>query len=199
MGSGSASNTRCAALTCSTFLSLTPVKAEQNCKHSSNVKNPDPKICINSKVPGQGLVHGLLRQELVTYAQNKAGYIPNRSVVLFTFMPANYGADGIAARVVVMRDNGDGTDSQQTQRQTMQARELNSTTHRTEWTAEEIKAAIKAGRGYEHVVHANESYVGFPVLHNSGFWLLGRCNAVVMSWLTHLPFIFSSSTQEISY
>ncbi|GFP60365.1 glucan 1,3-beta-glucosidase [Trichoderma asperellum] len=134
-GAGSPSNTRCAALACSNF-NEPVVKAEQN---------------------WQGLSHGVLRLELQSAAQNQPGYDPSRSIILFRFRADNDGADGIAARVYVMEDIGNA-DQLVADRYTTQAKRqirVNSTMTGPGLTVEELKAQVRAGLGYETLVHEN--------------------------------------------
>ena len=167
----SPSNTRCAALTCSSFLE-SGVKAEQNCRPNSHLFYPIrrcwrgyPSLSLTRVWPaGQGFSHGLLRLELQSAALNEPGYVANQSIILFTFRPDNNGPDGIAARVLVMEDLGT-VDEVVGDRVTLQNRESkraegqNATLARKSFTTAELRARIKAGQGYEHVVPANLTYV----------------------------------------
>lgn len=106
-----------------------------------------------------------MRQELESAAQSHPAYVPYKSVIHFTFRADDDGADGIAARVLVMRDTGT-TDDLVADRYTLQNRGLNgsvvgenATAARKNYTTAELKARVKAGLGYEHLVHANLSYV----------------------------------------
>lgn len=115
---------------------------------------------------GQGLSHGLLRQELILASRGHAGYEAGKSIILFTLRTDDNGADGIAARVLVMRDTGTA-DEQEADRVTLQNRDslVNGTASlgvrekKNNYTTAELLARVKAGIGYEHMVHANLSYV----------------------------------------
>ncbi|KAI1810628.1 pectate lyase superfamily protein-domain-containing protein [Poronia punctata] len=146
---GSPSNTRCAALSCSTIGATVPIKAEQN---------------------WQGLSHGLLRQALVEAVLNKPGYVPSQSIVLFRFMPENDGADGVAARIAVVYDDGSSNEEPDIRnvyqngpirkRSDSGENYPNATTRsamRRTLTSAELRAVIKNGGGHEHLVHANLS------------------------------------------
>lgn len=129
---------------------------------------------------GQGLSHGLLRQELESAAESHPGYVPYKSVILFTFRADDDGPDGIAARVLVMRDLGT-VDELVADRYTLQNRGLNgsvvgenATVAGKNYTTAELKARIKAGLGYEHLVHANLSHV------SSDTWM--RLLLPTLSW-----------------
>lgn len=106
---------------------------------------------------GQGLSHGVLRLELESAAQNQPGYSPSRSIILFRFRADNDGSDGVAARVYVMEDIGNA-DQLVADRYTTQAKRLirvNTTMTGPGLTVEELKARVKAGLGYETLVHEN--------------------------------------------
>lgn len=110
-----------------------------------------------------------MRQELESAAESHPGYVPYKSVIHFTFRADDDGADGIAARVLVMRDTGT-SDELEADRYTLQNRGLNgsvvpenATVARKTYTTAEVKARIKAGLGYEHLVHANLSYVSSDI------------------------------------
>ena len=109
---------------------------------------------------GQGLAHQLLRSELKAAAQNLPGYNAANSIILFTFRADDDSADGIAARVYVMRDTGT-TDTLESSRYVTQARKRADNLTSTSPTTEELKARIRAGEGRESVVHANASYVSW--------------------------------------
>jgi hypothetical protein len=109
---------------------------------------------------GQGLAHQLLRSELKAAAQNLPGYNAANSIILFTFRADDDSADGIAARVYVMRDTGTA-DTLESSRYVMQARKRADNLTSTPPTTEELKARIRAGDGRESLVHANASYVSW--------------------------------------
>lgn len=116
-----------------------------------------------------------MRQELESAAESHPGYVPYKSIILFTFRADDDGADGIAARVLVMRDTGT-SDELVEDRYTLQNRALNGsmvvqdeTITRKNYTTAELKARIKAGFGYEHLVHANLSYVSSDTCRDEEF------------------------------
>jgi hypothetical protein len=105
-----------------------------------------------------------LRAELEKAAANQPGYVPYSSIILFNFLAENDGADGVAARVFVMRDTGTEdvpVDARYTYQNMESKRSVgeNATFSRKVFTSAELKARIKAGEGYESVVHANLTYV----------------------------------------
>ncbi|KYK61874.1 Pectin lyase fold/virulence factor [Drechmeria coniospora] len=131
------SNTRCAAIACE---GATGVKAEQN---------------------WQGLAHGRLRIELQNLARTHPGYNPARSIIFFRFLFNNDGADDVAARVIVMKDIGTSDElisDNVIPQQKRSVAAVNSTLTSLTGpglTAEELKAHLRAGRGYETLIHEN--------------------------------------------
>lgn len=99
-------------------------------------------------------------------ARGDPEFIPDQSIVLFTFRADNDGADGIAARVYVMKDVGNADEVVQDRyiyqnRDSKRSVGENATLARKKvvYTTAELKARVKAGEGYESVVHANLTYV----------------------------------------
>jgi hypothetical protein len=106
-----------------------------------------------------------LREKLELHADGKPGYEEKKSIILFTFRADDNGADGIAARVYVMRDTGTA-DELVSDTVILQNRGLNgsmvgqnATAARNDYTTAELMALVKAGFGEENLVHANMSYV----------------------------------------
>ncbi|KAI3316936.1 glycoside hydrolase family 55 protein [Xylariaceae sp. AK1471] len=84
---------------------------------------------------------------------NKIRYIPNQSIVLFRFLPQNDGADGVAARIAVVYDDGN-TNLDPDIRYNYANATTRSAMRRT-LTSAELRAVMKNGGGHEHLVHAN--------------------------------------------
>jgi hypothetical protein len=107
-----------------------------------------------------------LQIELKEAARNFPGFRADQSIVLFTFRADDDGADGIAARVIVMKDIGNA-DELVEHRYVTQARKraeggnatgnFTSTARRAPTTAE-LKARVLAGEGTQSIVHANSTY-----------------------------------------
>jgi hypothetical protein len=109
-----------------------------------------------------------LQIELKEAARNFPGFRADQSIVLFTFRADDDGADGIAARVIVMKDIGNA-DELVEHRYVTQARKraeggnatgkvnFTSTARRAPTTAE-LKARVLAGEGTQSIVHTNSTY-----------------------------------------
>lgn len=102
-------------------------------------------------------------------ASSDPRYIAHRSIILFTFMRDTLPSDGIAARISV--DDGTDEDTYVYQNRDKRSVGENGTFAGRPVTAAELRARIKAGKGYEHRVHINLT----ETLHYVSWNELQRC------------------------
>ena len=103
--------------------------------------------------------HGTLRRKLELYTENDPNFRDHESIILFRFIHHDNGADQVPARVTVTEDLGD-TDqliSDTVLDLKKRSTPANSTLSGPGLTYEQLRAYVKAGNGYETLIHENST------------------------------------------